>query len=74
MQNPSHWEDYLYLDKFAYNNEYHASTIISSFEALYGRKCITQVTWDGLVDRLMFGPDLLKDLEYLVEKVKQNFK
>ena len=35
---------------------------------------MTPVTWDSLMDRLMLGPDLLKDLEQLVAKVQVNLK
>jgi hypothetical protein len=44
MDKPSRWEDYLYLVEFAYNNGYHALLKMSPFEALYGRKCNTQVS------------------------------
>ena len=47
---------------------------MSPFEVLYGWKCRTLVTWDSPMDRLMLGPDLLKDLEKLVTKVQLNLK
>ena len=74
MNNPMKWEDYLHLVEFAYNNGYHNSVKMSSFELLYGWNCRTPVTWDILVDRLMLGPDLLMDLEQLVSKVQVNLK
>ena len=69
MNNPTKCEDYLHLMKFKYKKGYHTSTNMSPFEVLYGQNCRTLVTWDILVDRLMLGPDLLKDLEQLVTKV-----
>ena len=74
MNNPTKWEDYLHLAEFAYNNGYHASSKMSPFEVIYGRKCRTPVTWDSPVDWLMLGPDLLKELEQLVAKVQLNLK
>ena len=74
MKNPTKWEDYLHLAEFSYNNGYQTSAKMSPFELLYGRKCRTSVTWDSLVDHLMLGPHLLKDLEQLVTKVQQNLK
>ena len=74
MQNPSKWEDYLHFFELAYNNGYHASTKMSPFEVLYGRKCRTPVTWDDLVDRILLGPNLLKYLKILVNEVKRNLK
>ena len=57
---PKKWEDSLHLVEFAYNNHYQASTKLSPFEILYGRKCNSPIKWSNLVDRLMLGPDLLK--------------
>jgi hypothetical protein len=33
------------------------------FEALYGRKCNTVVSWDNPVDKAMIGLELLKEME-----------
>ena len=70
MNNPTKWEYYLHLIEFAYNNIYQTSTKMSPFEVLYGQKCITPVTWDNPVDRLMLGPYLLMELEQMVTKVQ----
>ena len=56
MGKPSKWEDYLHLIEFAYKNGQHDSLGISPFEALYGRKCTTPVTWDNLVNIIVLGP------------------
>ena len=64
---PKKWEDYLLFAEFAYNNHYQASTKLSPFEILYGRKCNTPITWSNLVDRLMLGHDLSKELELTVK-------
>ena len=74
INNPTKWEYYLHLAKFAYNNRYQTFAKMSPFEVLYGRKCRTPVTWDILVDQLMLGPDVLMDMERLVTKVQVNLK
>ena len=74
MKNPTKWKDYLYLAEFSYNNGYQTSLKMSPFEVLYGQKCRTLVTWDSPVDRIMLGPDLVKDLEQLVTKIQQGLK
>jgi hypothetical protein len=74
MDKPSKWEYYLHLVEFAYNNGYQASLRMSPFEALYGRKCDTPVSWDNPTDRVVLGPELLKDMEDQVVKIKQNLK
>jgi hypothetical protein len=63
MDKPSKWEDYLHLVEFAYTNGYQSSLRMRPFEALYGRKCDTPVTWDNPTDRVVLGLEFLKDME-----------
>jgi hypothetical protein len=72
MDKPSKWEDYLHLVEFAYNNGYQSSLKMNTFEALYGRKCNTPVRWDNPVDRAVVGPELLKEMEEQMLKIKHN--
>ena len=74
MEKPTKWEDYLHLVEFAYNNGQQASLGISPYEALYGRRCRTLVTWDNPVNRVVLGPELLKEMEQEVVKISQNLK
>ena len=74
MDKPSKWEDYLHLVEFAYNNGYQASLKMRPFEALYGRKCNTPMSWDNPADRVVLGPELLKDMEDQMVRIKQNLK
>ena len=74
MDKPSKWEDYLHLGEFACNNGYHDSLRMSPFEALYGRKCNTPVSWDNPADRVVLGLEFLKDIKDQVVKIKQNLK
>jgi hypothetical protein len=70
MDKPSRWEDYLHLVEFAYNNGYHASLNLIPFESLYGRKCNTPMSWDNPADRTVVGPELLKEMEDQMIKIK----
>ena len=74
MDKPSKWEDYMHLVEFSYNNGYQASLKMSPFEALYGRKCNTPVSWDNPTYRVVLGPEFLKEMEDQVVKIKQNLK
>jgi hypothetical protein len=47
---------------------------MSIFEALYGRKCNTPVSWDNLADKTAIGLDLLKEMEEQMTKIKHNLK
>jgi hypothetical protein len=71
---PRKWEDYLHLVEFAYNNRYETSSKLSPFEVLYGRKCMTPISWENPVYRLMVGPEMLQEMESTVRKVHKNLK
>eukprot|EP00253_Pinus_taeda_P004481 PITA_04481 len=74
MQQPTRWEDYLHLVEFTYNNDYHTSTQMSPFEVLYGRKRRTPASWGGPEDKLSLGPEMLKEMEDMVKRVRVNLK
>jgi hypothetical protein len=74
MDKPSKWEDYLHLVDFSYNNGYQTSLNMSPFEALYGRRCNTPVSWDNPTDRAVVLPDLLREMGKQMLKIKQNLK
>lgn len=44
------------------------------FEELYGRRCNTPISWDNPMNRITLGPEILKELEQEVIKIKQNLK
>ena len=64
----------LNLVEFSYNNGYHSSLKMIPFEAMYGRKCNTLISWDNPTDRVIVGPELLKDMEDQMVKIKHNLK
>ena len=70
MDTPTKWEDYLHLVEFAYRNGKQASLGMNPYEALCGRRCRTPVTWDNPVNRVVLGPELLKEMEQEVVKIR----
>jgi hypothetical protein len=70
MEKPLNWEYYLHLVEFSYNNGYQASLKMSPFEALYRRNFNTPISWDNPTTRVIFGPDLLREMEEQIEKIK----
>ena len=56
--------------EFSYNNGKQASLGMSPYEALYGRRCRTPVTWDNPVNRIMIGPELLKEMKKEVARIR----
>ena len=47
---------------------------MSPYEALYGRRCRTPVTWDNPMNRIVLGPELLKEMEQEVVRIRQKLK
>jgi hypothetical protein len=47
---------------------------MSPFQALYGRKCNTPISWDNPDDIEVIGPNLLRDMEEKMLKIKHNLK
>ena len=47
---------------------------MSPYEALYGRRCRTPVTWDNPMNRIVLGPELLKEMEQEVAKIRHDLK
>jgi len=43
---------------------------MSPYEALYGRRCRTPVTWDNLVNRVVLELELLKEMEQEVVRIR----
>ena len=74
MDKPSRWEDYIHLVDFSYNNGYHESLKMSSFESLYGRKCNRPVSWYNSAYEVVIGPELLKKMEEQMVKIMKNLK
>ena len=68
------WEQSLPYAKFSYNNSYQASLGMSSFEALYGRKCRIPLMWSEVGERSLVGPALIKEAEERVAEIREKLK
>jgi hypothetical protein len=67
IQYDKNWDKCLALAEYCYNNSYQSSLKMAPFEALYGRRCRTPLSWSQTGERKIFGPDLVTEVE---EKVK----
>ena len=68
------WDKCLSLAEFSYNNSYQASLKMAPFEALYGRRCRTPLSWSQTGERKVFGPDLVIEVEEKVKVVQENLR
>ncbi|KAK1682060.1 hypothetical protein QYE76_042908 [Lolium multiflorum] len=74
LEYGSKWEDCLPYAEFSYNNSYQASLQMAPFEALYGRKCRTPLNWSEVGESQVFGPDVLREAEEKVHKIREYLK
>src|SRR3954470_11474604 len=68
------WDESLPYAEFSYNNSYQASIEMAPFEFLYGRICTTPLLWNGVGERNLFGPELIKEAKEKVKLVKDRLK
>jgi hypothetical protein len=74
IQYDKNWDKCLSLAKFSYNNSYQSSLKMALFEALYGRRCRTPLSWSQTGERKIFGPDLVTKAEEKVKIIQSNLK
>jgi hypothetical protein len=66
------WEKWLPLAEFSYNNSYQESIKMTTFEALYGRKCRTLLNWVEPGERRFYGIDFVEEVEEQVRAIQKN--
>ncbi|KAK8934588.1 hypothetical protein KSP39_PZI014470 [Platanthera zijinensis] len=64
------WEKMLPLVEFSYNNSYQSSIKMAPYEALYGRKCRTPLSWVQDEDPKVLGSDFVEDTEAQVRLIR----
>ncbi|WMV15193.1 hypothetical protein MTR67_008578 [Solanum verrucosum] len=65
-----HWDKFLPLCEFSYNNSYHSSINMALFEGLYGRRCRSPIRWFEAGDVKHLGVDLVKNAQDKVSPMK----
>ncbi|KAJ6803135.1 uncharacterized protein M6B38_109165 [Iris pallida] len=68
------WDDHLHLVEFSYNNSYHDSIKMAPFEALYGRKCRSPISWTDVGERQLLGPELVTQIVDIVKAVRSHLQ
>ena len=74
MDQQYHWEMYLPLVEFSYNNSYQSTIKMAPFEALYGRKCRTPISWNHVEDKIIVGREMVKEMEEQIIQIHQRLK
>jgi hypothetical protein len=74
IQYDKNWDKCLSLVEFSYNNSYQSSLKMAPFEALYGCRCQTPLSWSQTGEREIFGLDLITEVEEKVKIIQSNLK
>ena len=74
LQFKGHWNEYLPLAEFTYNNIYHSSIEMSPYEALYGKKCRTPLCWNETGERKLLGPEIVQTTVDKVDVIRARLK
>ena len=61
LDHKGSWEEHFPLVEFSYNNSYHASIQMTSYEALYGRPCRSPLCWTEVRESSIISLDLIRD-------------
>ncbi|KAM0009708.1 putative nucleotidyltransferase, Ribonuclease H [Helianthus debilis subsp. tardiflorus] len=68
------WDSHLPLIEFSYNKSYHSSIETAPFEALYGRKCRTPVSWAEVGESQLSGPEIVQETTDKIAQIKERLK
>ena len=68
------WNAVLPLVEFTYNNSFQVSIGMTSYEALYGRRCRTPLCWYQDGESVLVRPELLKQTTEKVLMVRERLK
>jgi transposase InsO family protein len=74
LQYDKNWDKCLSLAEFSYINSYQTSLKMAPFEALYGRRCRTPLSWSQTGERKIFRLDLVVEAEDKVKIIQNNLK
>jgi hypothetical protein len=74
MEYQGSWNKNLPWTEFSYNNNYKESLKMVPFEVLYGRRCRTPLNWIEPGEKVVFGPDIIEEVETIVHCVQENLK
>ncbi|GJU60562.1 putative reverse transcriptase domain-containing protein [Tanacetum coccineum] len=68
------WVNHFSLVDFLYNNSYYASINAAPFKALYGRKCLSLISWTEVEKAQILGPELIQETTEKIVQIKQRMQ
>ena len=74
LQFKGHWNEYLPLEEFTYNNSYHSCIEMSPYEALYGKQCCTPLCWNETGEIKLLGLEIVQETVDKVNVIRAKLK
>jgi hypothetical protein len=74
LEHQGSWDQNLPWAEFSYNNSYHETLKMASFEVLYRRRCRTPLNWIEPGENVIFGPNLVEEAKANVCRIQDNLK
>ncbi|GAU38281.1 hypothetical protein TSUD_119620 [Trifolium subterraneum] len=74
LEQGGSWDSCLPLVEFTYNNSYHSSIGMAPFEALYGRRCRTPLCWYESSEKVVLGPEMIRQTTEKVKMIQEKMK
>ena len=68
------WDVYLPLAEFSYNNSFHASIGMPSYEMLYGRHCRTPICWGEVGQRELGSTEVVQKTTENIQKIRERLR
>ena len=65
------WEEHLHLAEFTYNNSFQNTIGMAPFEALYGKPCLSPMCWVESGERLVLGPEYIKETNEKISLIRR---
>jgi hypothetical protein len=74
LEHRGSWDQNLPWVEFSYNNSYQERLKMALFKVLYRRRYCTLLNWIEPGEKVIFGPDLVKEAESIVHRIQENLK
>jgi hypothetical protein len=74
MEHQGSWDKNLPWAELSYNNSYQKSLKKKLFEVLYGCQCRTPLNYIEPGEKMIFGPNLVEEVESTVNRIQDNLK
>jgi hypothetical protein len=74
LEHQGSWDKNLPWAEFSYYNSYQESLKMAPFKVLYVHRCRTPLNWIEPREKVIFGPDLVKEAEATDHRTQDNLK